>query len=183
MIKRIFDFFTALLLLVLLGWLLVIVFIIASIDTKSNGFFVQNRVGQFGKMFKIIKIKTMHPKTYTISKWALFLRKYKIDELPQLWNIIVGDMSLVGPRPDIEGYYDKLKGEERKILELKPGITSEAAIKYFDEEYVLKQQKNPQEYNDTIIFPDKVKLNLEYYYHQTLFLDFKIIMKTLTKLL
>ena len=183
MIKRIFDFFTALLLLVLLGWFIVIVFIIASVDTKSNGFFVQNRVGQFGKMFKIVKIKTMHPITNKSSKWALFLRKYKIDELPQLWNIVIGDMSLVGPRPDIEGYYDKLEGEERKILELKPGITSEAAIKYFHEEKILRQQSNPQDYNDTVIFPDKVKLNLEYYYHQSLFLDLKIIFKTIAKVL
>lgn len=179
--KRIFDFFTAFILLIILGWFILFVFLVASFDTKSNGFFLQNRVGQFGKTFKIIKIKTMHPKTSKISKWALFLRKYKIDELPQLWNIIVGDMSLVGPRPDIEGYYDILKGEERKILDLMPGITSEAAIKYFDEETILRQQKNPQEYNDTIIFPDKVKLNLEYYKNRSFILDIRIIIKTIVK--
>jgi lipopolysaccharide/colanic/teichoic acid biosynthesis glycosyltransferase len=88
-------------------------------------------------------------------------------------------MSIVGPRPDIEGYYDKLKGEELKILQLKPGITSEASIKYYNEEVILEQQNNPLLYNDTIIFPDKVKMNLEYYYNQNIILDIAIIIRTI----
>ena len=102
-----------------------------------------------------------------------------MDELPQFWNIIKGDMSFVGPRPDISGYYDKLEGENRKILELKPGLTSLASIKYANEEYLLKKQENPIGYNDKIIFPDKVKMNLEYYYSNSILNDIKIIWTTI----
>lgn len=107
------------------------------------------------------------------------MRKSKIDELPQLFNVLFGTMSLVGPRPDIPGYYDTLQGENRKILKLKPGITSEASIKYANEEVVLEQQPNPLQYNDEVIFPDKVKMNLEYYYKQSFWLDLKILFKTI----
>ena len=106
------------------------------------------------------------------------MRHSKLDELPQLWNIIIGNMSFVGPRPDIAGYYDLLQGENRKILELKPGLTSLASIKYAHEEYILAQQENPLGYNDTVIFPDKVKMNLEYYYSNSIYGDLKIIWKT-----
>lgn len=101
----------------------------------------------------------------SISKWGSFLRKSKLDELPQLVNIFIGDMSFVGPRPDVSGYYNNLKGEERLILKLKPGLTSEASLKYFDEEAILQQQENARDYNDAVIFPDKVKINLQYYYN------------------
>ena len=117
----------------------------------------------------------------SISKLGIFLRKSKLDELPQLVNIFIGDMSFVGPRPDVAGYYNNLKGEDRLILKLKPGLTSEASLKYFDEEALLRQQENPQEYNDTVIFPDKVKLNLHYYFHHSLLGDLKIIYKTLLR--
>jgi len=120
----------------------------------------------------------MHAKSGKISKIGIFLRKTKIDELPQLLNVLIGDMSVVGSRPDVKGYYDTLKGEYKKILELKPGLTSVAAIKYFNEEALLAQQKNPLAYNDTIIFPEKVLLNLEYYYTQSFWGDLKIIWKT-----
>ena len=120
----------------------------------------------------------MHPATAKISSLGWFLRKSKIDELPQLWNVLKGDMSFVGPRPDVAGYYDLLQGEARKILELKPGITSEASIKYANEETLLEQQENPLEYNDIVIFPDKVRLNLNYYYNRSFFGDMVIIVKT-----
>lgn len=135
-------------------------------------------MGQKGKLFTIYKLKTLHPKTLAVSSLGKFLRKTKIDELPQLFNVLIGDMSVVGSRPDIPGYYDKLQGEERKILELKPGLTSLATLKYANEEAVLQQQQNPLQYNDTILFPDKVKLNLDYYYTHTFFGDLKIIWKT-----
>lgn len=154
-------------------------YIVASLDTKSNGVFTQKRVGQYGRLFTIYKFKTIHPKTKQISRAGKFLRKSKIDELPQLFNVLFGTMSLVGPRPDIPGYYDTLQGENRKILELKPGITSEASIKYANEEVVLEQQPNPLQYNDEVIFPDKVKMNLEYYYKQSFWLDLKILFKTI----
>lgn len=111
------------------------------------------------------------------------MRKSKIDELPQLFNVLVGNMSFVGPRPDIEGYYDKLEGEDRKVLELKPGITSDASIKYADEELILSTKENPILYNDSVLFPDKVKMNMEYYYNRSLITDIKIIFRTIVSFL
>lgn len=177
--KRIIDFCISFLALIFIFWIITFIFILAFFDTQSNGFFTQKRVGQFGKTFTIFKIKTMHPKTETISSFGKFLRRTKLDELPQLLNIIKGDMSFVGPRPDIPGYYDLLEGENRKILELKPGLTSEASIKYRNEEMLLQSVSNPKQYNDEIIFPDKVKMNLNYYYNHNLLIDLKIILKTI----
>lgn len=179
MSKAIFDFTFGFLLLLLFSALILLGFIIATIDTQSFGFFFQKRVGKNGKLFQIIKLKTIHPKKQTSSFVGKFLRKTKLDELPQLWNVVSGEMSFVGPRPDIPGYYDKLTGEERKILLLKPGITSEAAIKYAKEESLLSKQENPSEYNDLILFPDKVKMNLEYYHNHSIVGDIKIILKTI----
>lgn len=177
--KRAFDILLAITGLSLIGVLLVVFWLLSSMDTQSNGFFIQERIGQFGKIFKIYKLKTIHPKTGAISGLGAFFRKSKIDELPQLWNVLIGNMSFVGPRPDVVGYYDSLVEENRKILELKPGITSLASIKYADEEVILAQQTNPLDYNNNIIFPDKVKMNLDYYYHHSFFGDIKIISKTL----
>lgn len=152
MFKRLFDSIVSLIALIFLGCLHILFWIIASIETKSNGLFIQERIGQLGNVFKIYKLKTMHPTTKYISPIGRFFRKSKIDELPQLWNVLIGDMSLVGPRPDVSGYYDLLEGENKKILELKPGITSEASIKYRNEETLLALQENPLQYNDSIIF-------------------------------
>lgn len=104
-----------------------------------------------------------------------FLRSSKFDELPQLLNILLGKMSFVGPRPDVPGYYDQLQGEERKILELKPGLLSRAALKYYNEEDILNAQQVPLKYNDEVIFPDKVRMNLDYYYKRSLREDFRIL--------
>jgi lipopolysaccharide/colanic/teichoic acid biosynthesis glycosyltransferase len=180
MSKRLFDLFFALLGIVISVLLLFILYILASIDTKQNGIFSQKRIGQFGTPFTIYKIRTFGlSEEKPISKLGAFLRNSKLDELPQLWNIVIGNMSFVGPRPDIAGYYDVLEGENRKILELKPGLTSLASIKYANEEYLLEIQENPIEYNDTIIFPDKVKMNLDYYYSNSISGDLKIIWKTI----
>lgn len=178
-IKRLFDVVFSIIVMLILGWLILLCYLLVTFETSSNGFFMQHRVGQFGKLFLIYKFKTMHPKTGKVSSLGAFLRKYKLDEFPQFINVLKGDMSIVGPRPDIEGYYDKLEGESRKVLELKPGITSEASIKYYNEEEILAQQDNALLYNDTIIFPDKVKINLDYYYNRNLLLDIKIILKTI----
>ena len=178
MVKRIFDLLLSLVGFLAVGWLLFIFWIMASIDTRSNGLFIQERIGQWGKVFKIYKLKTMHPVTANISRLGLFLRKTKIDELPQLWNVLKGEMSFVGPRPDVAGYYDLLEGEARKILELKPGISSEASLKYKNEDWLLAQQDNPLQYNDRVLFPDKVRMNLEYYYHRSFFGDIRIIWRT-----
>ena len=178
MIKRFFDILVTLLGLLFFGVPLVFFWLLASIDTSSNGLFVQERIGQFGKPFFIYKLKTMHFSTEKISRLGAFFRKSKIDEFPQFWNILKGDMSFVGYRPDIPGYYDLLQGENRKILELKPGITSEASLKYYNEESILASKENPLQYNDEMIFPDKVSMNLAYYYHRSLLGDIKIIFRT-----
>jgi len=177
-LKRLFDFMFALFLILLFFGIVLICIFVATIDTKSFGLFFQERVGQYGKPFKIFKIKTVNDTTKDVSSYGAFLRKSKLDELPQLLNILLGQMSFVGPRPDIPGYYDKLQGEERKILALKPGLTSEASIKYANEEELLKQHDNPLAFNDSVIFPDKVKMNLEYYFKRSILLDLQIILRT-----
>jgi len=179
--KRLFDFIFSLLGLVVISPVLMIAALIAAWDTHSNGFFIQERVGQFGKLFKIVKLRTMDIKTQSISAFGRFLRKSKIDELPQLYNVLIGEMSFVGPRPDVAGYYDLLTGENRKILELKPGLTSEASLKYYNEDALLEQQKDSLRYNDTILFPDKVRMNLDYYYNRSFLGDLKILCKTVFK--
>ena len=179
--KRVFDFIASLTALIIFLPFIVIPWLILIIDTGSNGFFFQKRIGQFGKLFTIYKLKTMHQKTGNVTTVGSFFRKYKLDELPQFINVLKGEMSIVGPRPDVPGYYDRLQGESRKILELKPGITSLASLKYYNEEEILEQQDNPLLYNDKVIFPDKVKMNLDYYYNQNLLLDLKIILKTILR--
>jgi lipopolysaccharide/colanic/teichoic acid biosynthesis glycosyltransferase len=181
MSKIVFDYILAFGLMLFLFPFLLFIFFMCLIDTKTNGIYIQERIGQYGKPFKIFKFQTIHPETKKISKFGALLRRSKIDELPQLINILKGDMSFVGPRPDIPGYYDKLKGEDRKLLQLKPGLTSEASIKYANEEEILASQINPLKYNDVEIFPDKVKMNLEYYKNQCFLLDLQIIMKTIFK--
>lgn len=155
------------------------ILLITAIDTKSNGFFLQERIGQYGKKFTIYKLRTLHSQTHHLSCWGKFLRNYKIDELPQLLNIIKGEMTLVGPRPDVPGYADLLEGDDRKILLLKPGITGLASLKYRNEETLLASMPNPKEYNDTIIYPDKVRLNLLYLKNKSIWLDLKICFFTL----
>ena len=179
MIKRSVDSIGSLLFCIVLFPLLLVCIVISAIDTNSSGLFLQTRIGQFGKPFTIFKLRTIHISKESISSWGKFIRNYKLDELPQLINVLIGDMSFVGFRPDVPGYYDVLVGENRKIVDLKPGLTSEAAIKYFDEEAILATKSNPLEYNNTVIFPDKIRLNLDYYYHHSLWVDFKIIWKTI----
>jgi lipopolysaccharide/colanic/teichoic acid biosynthesis glycosyltransferase len=136
MAKRVFDSVFALFTILLFSWFLLILCLMAIVDTRTNGVFIQEIIGQFGKKFKIYKFRTIQDfpsKERHISKTGHFLRKYKLDEFPQLFDVLKGDMSIVGPRPDLPGYYDMLEGENRKILELKPGLTSLAALKYFNE--------------------------------------------------
>ena len=189
-LKRSFDFFLSLFGLLIFSWLILIVWLIASFDTKSNGFFIQKRIGKGGKLFNLIKIKTMKQlegiKTTITTKndvritpFGEFLRKWKFDELPSLWNVMKGDMSLVGPRPDVPGYADNLKGNDRRILQLRPGITGPATLKYANEEQLLASVNDPQKYNDEVIFPDKIKINLDYLDNWSLWLDIKIIFQTI----
>lgn len=183
MLKRLFDSIVSVVVLLGVGWLMVLLYIVSSVDTRSNGLFLQQRVGRFGCLFTIYKFKTVHPQTRVISPVGRFLRSSKLDELPQFVNILKGDMSVVGPRPDLPGYYDALEGKSRKILELRPGLLSEASLKYAREEVILSEQDDPLWYNDTVIFPDKVRMNLQYYHQQSFFLDLKIIFKAFKRVL
>ena len=178
MSKRLFDFIFSSVFLLFFGWVIVVGYILASIDTQSSGFFLQKRIGQKGKVFKIYKLRTMHARTHRISVLGSFFRKYKLDEIPQLINILNGTMSFVGPRPDIPGYADKLTGDDRKILNLKPGVTGLASLKYRNEEYLLSKQTNPLEYNDQVIWPDKIQINKWYAENQSFLLDLKILWYT-----
>lgn len=180
--KRLFDFLFSGLILFLFFWLLVLGWLLAIIDTRTSGIFRQDRIGQYGKRFRIYKLRTIQVsenlQELQVSKIGRLLRNNKIDELPQLINVLKGEMSIVGPRPDIAGYYDTLKGENRKILELKPGLTSLASLKYYNEDVLLKKNVNLLNYNDEVLFQDKIKMNLEYYYKRNFYSDLKIIIKT-----
>lgn len=188
-LKSLFDYIFALILLILLVGLIICIVLLATFDTKEFGIFQQIRVGKNGKLFKIYKIRTMRgvqvnsitTKEHRITPFGEFLRKYKLDELPQLINILKGEMSFVGPRPDVVGYADELKGEDRIILTIKPGITGPAQIKYRNEEVLLSQVENPVKYNDEVLWPDKVKINKEYIKNWTFTKDLKYIIQTVIK--
>lgn len=189
--KRVFDLIVSFIGLCCSWWIIIIAWIIATIETKSNGFFIQKRVGKNGKLFNVVKIKTMKKvkgvdTTITsssdvrITKSGKFFRNTKIDELPQLWNVLIGEMSFVGPRPDVPGYADKLEGDDRLILTIRPGITGPASLKYKNEEEILSKQEDPKYYNDSVIWPDKVKINKDYIKNWSLKKDIKYILKTVT---
>ena len=178
--------------MIVLSPVMLIIFIIHKVVMPDGSFlFKQERIGQHGKPFDIYKIRTMKAscdnknmfvttanddRILPFGKW---LRKTKLDEIVELVNVLKGDMSFVGPRPDVKGYADKLEGEDRKILELRPGITGPASLKYINEEEILAKADNPQQYNDEVIFPDKVKINLDYYYNRSFWGDIKIILNTI----
>jgi lipopolysaccharide/colanic/teichoic acid biosynthesis glycosyltransferase len=189
-IKLVFDIFFSFIGLLVLAPLLGIIAVLIAIKMPDGPiFFKQIRIGQFGKPFVMYKFRSMtriHSGNSIsirgesrITSLGAFLRKYKLDELPELWNVLKGEMSLVGPRPDVPGYADKLKGENRKILLLKPGVTGPASLKYRNEEELLAEQNDPQKYNDEILFPDKVRINLEYLDNWSFVLDMKIIVYTM----
>ena len=189
MTKRLFDIIFSFLGLILLLPLFIIVSILIKVDSSGPIFFLQERVGLYGKYFKIIKFRSMkvnHNDSLTvtlkndkrITRIGRKLRKYKIDEIPELINVLIGDMSFVGPRPDVPGFANLLKGNDRNILKLRPGITSLASIKYSNEEQLLLEQEDPIAYNNDVIFPDKVKMNLNYYENNNIWIDIKIIFAT-----
>lgn len=190
MLKFIFDRIVSFIGLILLSPVLIIIALLIKIKMPEGPiFFIQQRVGKDGNIFRMYKFRSMtvHHNGSTISvagesritPLGAVLRKYKLDELPELWNVLIGDMSFVGPRPDVPGYADQLQGEDRLILKLRPGITGPASIKYSNEEELLQSVEDPVAYNDTIIYPDKVKINLAYYYHHSLWGDLKLILKTI----
>lgn len=189
MFKVIFDKTAAFFAIVVLFPLLLLISLLIKLNMGSPVFFIQKRIGKNGIMYKMIKFRTMNNNINSstisiagenrITKLGAVLRKYKLDELPELINILKGEMSLVGPRPDVPGYADKLEGEDRIVLNLKPGITGLASLKYRNEEQFLANQINPHQYNDNIIWPDKVRINKWYAYNCSTLLDLKIIFHTL----
>ena len=202
-IKWIFDRIVSLVGLLFLWPVLLIVAILVKIKMPGGpAFFIQKRVGKDGKLFNCHKFRTMTVKhngstvsvagDSRITPLGAKLRHYKLDELPGLWDVLIGNMSFVGPRPDVPGYADQLKGDDRRVLQLRPGITGPATLKYRLEdemisEYVVKKQAEGDkremqeiavEYNDTVIYPDKVRLNLYYLDHYSFIKDFQMIVCT-----
>ncbi len=187
--KRVFDILLSVTGIVLVWWLVLLAWIVASFETKSNGLFMQKRVGKDAKLFNVLKIKTMNrvkgiDTTVTssndvrITKSGAFFRKTKIDELPQLFNVLFGTMSFVGPRPDVPGFADVLEGDDRIVLSIAPGITGPASLKYKDEEEILSKQEDAERYNREVIWTDKVEVNKEYIENWSLQKDIKYIIKT-----
>jgi len=188
--KRLFDVILSMLGIFLTWWVMVLSWIVASFETKSNGLFMQERIGKEGKPFLVYKIKTMKyisgiETTVTasgdrrITRSGTFFRKTKIDELPQLFNVLFGSMSFVGPRPDVAGFADKLEGEDRIILSIRPGITGPGSLKYKNEEELLSSQSDPEAYNRDVIWKDKVKLNKIYVQEWSMIKDIRYIIKTI----
>lgn len=210
MIKWLFDRSVAMMGLLFLWPLLIVVAILIKVNMPGGpAIFKQKRVGLNGRIFTMYKFRSMtmsHGGSSVsmagesrITPFGAKLRKYKLDELPELWNVLIGDMSFVGPRPDVPGYADRLEGEDRLVLKLRPGITGPATLKYRNEEELIADQVRSYRlkegntvsipdglsdedvalwYNDYIIYPDKVKINLDYYRNNSLIGDLKLIFQT-----
>lgn len=202
-LKWIFDRLMALVGLLVLWPVLLVVAILVRVKMPGGpAFFCQKRVGKDGKLFTCHKFRSMTVKhngssvsvagDSRITPFGAKLRHYKLDELPELWDVLIGNMSFVGPRPDVPGYADLLQGDDRKVLKLRPGITGPATLKYRLEdemisEYVAKKQAEGDvrpmqeiaiEYNDKVIYPDKVRLNCYYYRHYSFWKDIEMIFST-----
>lgn len=188
-LKYIFDRLMALIGLLVLWPVLLVVAVLIRVKMPGGPvIFKQKRVGRNGKLFTMYKFRSMtvgHGGSSVsvagesrITPLGAKLRHYKLDELPELWNVLTGDMSFVGPRPDVPGYADQLRGDEREVLKLRPGITGPASLKYRDEEDLLALQPDPQKYNDEVIFPDKVRINLYYLHHYSFVKDIEMIFCT-----
>ncbi len=189
MIKRLFDIVASFFGLIILSPVLLIISLIILFRMGKPVLFLQKRTGRYAKPFTIYKFRTMtlshNGSTVSvkgesrITPLGAVLRKYKLDELPELWNVLIGDMSFVGPRPDMPKYYEGLTEEEKEILNLRPGLTGPATLKYAKEEELLAMVDNPEKYNAEVIWPDKVRINLDYYRNRTFWLDIIIILKTI----
>lgn len=189
-LKFLFDRVFSFLGLIVLSPFFLVLFVIHKIKMPDGKFFYrQVRIGKDAKPFRIFKIRTMKENSEQggsvsvyddecILPFGKWLRETKIDTLFELVNILIGDMSFVGPRPDVPGYADRLEGDDRRLLRLRPGITGSASLKYRHEDKILAMQPDPQRYNDEVIYPDKVKINLQYLDNWSIFLDVKILWKT-----
>ncbi|MCF2592011.1 sugar transferase [Prevotella hominis] len=187
---RFFDIIFSIIGLVILSPIFIVLYLLIRIESKGGGFYSQERIGKNGKPFKLYKFRSMRigsdkkglitigEKDNRITKTGFILRKYKLDELPQLWNVFIGDMSLVGPRPEVKKYTDLYTEEQKQVLQVRPGITDWASIKYVDENKILGESEDPDEAYVNLIMPNKIKLNMVYIQHQTLGEYFKIIFTT-----
>jgi lipopolysaccharide/colanic/teichoic acid biosynthesis glycosyltransferase len=194
MIKRLFDILFSFVGLLFLSPILLLIVLFIKFSSKGNIFYFQNRMGKNNKPFKLFKFRTMYANAdkkglitigmndSRITPIGYYLRKYKIDELPQLANVLMGDMSIVGPRPEVEKYTQLYNQEQLKVLSVKPGITDLASIKYSNENEILAKFSDPNKAYIEQIMPDKLKLNLEYIEKQSLWFDMKIIFATLFKI-
>ena len=189
-VKRAFDLGLAVVGLLLAWWVILLAYVAATIDTRRHGFFTQRRVGRHGRLFRVIKIRTMRdvPGVRTnvttdrdprITPLGRFFRRTKIDELSQLINILLGQMSFVGPRPDVPGFADSLEGEDRIVLGVRPGITGPATLKYRDEERLLARHVDPERHNREVIYPDKVRINRQYVRNYRFLDDLRYLWQTL----
>ena len=193
--KRIFDIFFALAGIVLLSPLFMLIALWIIIDTGAPIFYLQERDGRNLKVFKLIKFRTMFigadklgyltvgTKDYRITKSGYYLRKYKLDELPQLFNVLIGDMSFVGPRPEVDKYVKLYTTTQLRVLSVKPGITDWASIQYFDENELLASSNDPEKLYIDRIIPSKIEQNLDYIDHRNLLVDIKIIFQTIKKII
>jgi lipopolysaccharide/colanic/teichoic acid biosynthesis glycosyltransferase len=189
-LKRTFDVVVSSLGLLATSWLIALAWIAATIDTRRNGFFVQERIGRNGRPFRTIKIRTMREiggfvtsvtaaRDPRVTPLGRVLRKTKLDELPQLVNVLLGHMSFVGPRPDVAGFADALEGEDRIVLSVRPGITGPATLRFRHEEEILDSQPDPERYNREVLFPEKTRLNRRYVENYRFVDDLRYIVETL----
>lgn len=189
-LKRTFDIFVSTVGLIVLWPLIFLGWLAATVSTRANGFFLQTRVGMHGRTFKLVKLRSMRNRvdmqtTVTtrhdprITRVGSLLRRTKMDEIPQLWNVLVGHMSLVGPRPDVPGFADKLLGDDRIVLSVRPGITGPASLEFRNEEELLAKQADPERYNREVIWPRKVELNREYVANYSFWKDLLLIWQTI----
>lgn len=195
MLKRVFDVLLSAFGLVILSPLLLICAVWVLVDSKGPVFYKQDRVGRKGLIFKLIKFRSMKTgsdrsglltiggRDARITRSGYYLRKYKLDELPQLLNVIRGDMSLVGPRPEVPKYVALYTPEQRLVLEVRPGITDWASLKYFDENEILGKTEDPEQVYINEIMPIKLSINIEYLHSRSLLTDFKIILLTLRRII
>jgi len=194
MIKRLFDIIASLFGIIILSPFLLIIAILVALDSKGGAFYRQVRVGKNGKQFKLFKFRTMHTdsdkkglltvgmRDSRVTRIGYSLRKYKFDELPQLFNVLLGDMSIVGPRPEVPKYVAMYTDEQKKVLSVKPGITDYASIVYSGENDILARADNPEEVYITKVMPAKLKLNLKYIDEMSFTRDIGIIFRTLGKI-
>jgi lipopolysaccharide/colanic/teichoic acid biosynthesis glycosyltransferase len=195
MLKRFFDITFSFLGLITLLPLFLVISIYIILDDGFPIFYKQTRIGKNFKPFTLLKFRSMYKKQNSnslitignndprITKVGYFIRKYKIDELPQLINVFIGNMSLVGPRPEVKKYTDLYNEEQKKILSVKPGITDYASIEYSNENEVLAKSNNPEQTYIEDIMPHKLSLNLKYIHEQSFWTDIKIIINTIKKII